>query len=306
MLFIIPKVIFRLIIVSFGLWVILSTSIPQLKLKFNNHQIKTNKFEVDQYPYDSLTSPEIIPIQNSTVYYIIGHPDDEVMFFSPSIIELLKPKYNNLIKLICFSNGNSLDDSLGKIRSQELYHSGRILGIEQKNIEILNYQDGMNVTWDSIKICQSLKKLIGTNHQNLVLITFDAQGVSNHINHVSLYHGSLKFFNTYYKKSTNKLYLLKSLNFLEKYSFTLLTNIELFFNHLSASLFSNLLNLNINVSFYQNLANKSSIKFYSDLNMLSISYAAMCYGHFSQMVWFRYAWLILSRYLTYNHLIEVV
>ena len=46
------------------------------------------------------------------------------------------------------------------------------------------------------------------------------------------------------------------------------------------------------------------VRLYSELNMLRLSYAAMAYGHFSQMVWFRYAWLLLSRYLTYNHLIE--
>ncbi len=37
------------------------------------------------------------------------------------------------------------------------------------------------------------------------------------------------------------------------------------------------------------LQNLNDIRFYSDLNMLSLSYAAMAYGHFSQMVWFRYA-----------------
>lgn len=309
MFLIIPKLILRLIGVSFLIWIFLSTTLPQLKLKFNSNQIKTNKFLTNQYPYTSITSPDTLPLQNSTIYYIIGHPDDEVMFFSPSIIELLKPKHNNEVKLICFSTGDSEDASIGLIRSEELFKSARILGIDQSNVEILPYQDGMNITWDALEVSKSLQSLIGTSPKlPLVLITFDSQGVSHHPNHISLYNGTLKFFNTYYKNQKSKLgrlYLLKSLNFWEKYSFTLLTNIELFFHHLSTP-FYKLFNFNINIGFFQNISDKSSIQIYSDLNMLSVSYAAMTYGHFSQMVWFRYAWLGLSRYLTFNYLIEVI
>ncbi|RKP29182.1 hypothetical protein METBISCDRAFT_28439, partial [Metschnikowia bicuspidata] len=69
----------------------------------------------------------------------------------------------------------------------------------------------------------------------------------------------------------------------------------------------NVLNININISFFDSFAHKQlpCIKVYSDLNMLSVSYAAMAYGHFSQMVWFRYGWLVLSRYLTFNHLTQI-
>jgi N-acetylglucosaminylphosphatidylinositol deacetylase len=315
----IPVWIVKTISLSFVIWILLSTVLPQMIMKRSSIQIQTNQFKKASYPYSSITSPTPLPIQNSTVYFIIGHPDDEVMFFSPSLLEISKPKNNNKVKLICFSSGDSVDESIGRIRSQELFHSAKILGISKEDVTVLDFKDGMNETWDSNDIKSALGDIIGLSHSGPVaLVTFDENGVSNHPNHISLYHGTLNFFRTYYKSkkqdissvpgnslaSTNKLYVLKSLNFWEKYSFTFLTNLELFVDQLSKLIFSNLL-VNVNISFFsQNL--NPSIKFYSDLNMLSVSYAAMSYGHFSQMVWFRYGWLILSRYLTFNQLNEIL
>ncbi|KAK6204667.1 N-acetylglucosaminyl phosphatidylinositol de-N-acetylase [Scheffersomyces amazonensis] len=313
----IPGEAVRIVVWSFIIWIVLSTIIPQALVKYTNIEIQTNKYTKNTYPYNSLTSPTPLPIQNSTVYFIVGHPDDEVMFFSPSIIEISKVKYNNHVKLICFSNGDSVDESMGKIRSHELYESARILGISAEDVIVLEdeFKDGMNVKWDSNLIKQALVANVDMNDIETpkVFITFDESGVSNHPNHISLYYGTINFFNTYFKKSdnTNKLnsiFVLKSLNFWEKYSFTLLNNVELFVDHLSKLLINNILklNANINITFFSKKNFKSaSIFIYSDLNMLSVSYAAMSYGHFSQMVWFRYGWLILSRYLTYNHLIQL-
>ncbi|KAK6465807.1 N-acetylglucosaminyl phosphatidylinositol de-N-acetylase [Scheffersomyces coipomensis] len=311
---------FQIVIWSFVTWIILSTVIPQALSKYTNIEIQTNKYTRSDYPYNSITSPVPLPIQNSSVYFIIGHPDDEVMFFSPSLIEISKVKYNNNVKLICFSNGDSVDESMGKIRSHELVESARILGVPQDNVIVLqdDFKDGINIEWDSDLIKQALYENVDFNNntQPKVFITFDENGVSNHPNHISLYYGTINFFNSYYSnkdKSSlpikHKLFVLKSLNFWEKYSFTLLNNVELFVDHLSKLLINNILkiNVNINVSFFNKKElTSSSIKFYSDLNMLSVSYAAMAYGHFSQMVWFRYGWLILSRYLTYNHLIQLI
>lgn len=309
MIFKIPKLIARLIGISYLIWIILSTAIPQILIKYTNSQIQLNKYEPSKYyPYNSITSPTPLPLKNSTVYFIIGHPDDEVMFFSPSMIEISKPKHNNKVKLICFSRGDAVDDSFGNIRSQELIQLARIIGINENDVITLNdYKDGMSEHWDSLKIGKSLNEIIDLNSESPnILITFDEFGVSNHPNHISLYHGTKKYYESIKSNNDVKLYVLKSLNFIEKYSFTLLTIIELFVDHLSR-LFDSILKININISFFSNnIYNKSSsIKFYSDLNMLSVGYAAMAYGHFSQMVWFRYGWLIFSRYLTFNHLIEV-
>lgn len=308
MIFRIPSLLLKLFISSTILWIVLSTVVPQVLMNYAEEQIQSNNFEKSIYPYNSLTSPTPLPIQNSTVYFIIGHPDDEVMFFSPSLIEISKKKNNNDVHLLCFSNGDSIDRSIGKIREEELYESARILGLNKENVIVLDkFKDGMNETWDAIELQESLEKLIGSQKESLVLITFDEKGVSHHPNHISLYYGTLRFFRTHYSKNTEKykLFVLKSLNFWEKYSFTLLNNVELFVDHLSKLLISNILGIKINISFFNKDLDHSSIKFYSDLNMLSVGYAAMSYGHFSQMVWFRYGWLLFSRYLTFNHLIEI-
>ncbi|CAI5757023.1 unnamed protein product [Candida verbasci] len=300
MIFTIPKLLLRTYIISFILWIIFTTVIPQVSLKYKDSRIKTNKFDTTTYPYSSITFPKSLPITNSLVYFIIGHPDDEVMFFAPSLIELSKSKYNNYIKLISLSKGDYLDDSWGSIRSNELVRSCEILGIDKSNITIENFRDGMNQNWSNVDLKSTLRKHI-KDVENLVLITFDNQGVSKHPNHISLYHGTKLFV----KSSKNKptLYVLKSLNFAEKYSFTIFSNIEIFFDIIS-NFIQRFIPVNINISFFNKASIGKNVKIYSDLNMLSLSYAAMTYGHFSQMVWFRYGWLLLSRYLTFNHLIE--
>lgn len=303
-----PKFVFKFVGFSFLLWVLLSTAIPQVSLKLTNKEIQTNKFLQSTYPYNSITSPSPLPIADSDVYYIIGHPDDEVMFFAPSLLEISKKKHNNRVHLVCFSKGNAVDPSMGVIRSEELRQSARILGVKESDVIVLDgYADGMNVLWDAADIGTSLSKIV--KEPRSVLITFDEQGVSNHPNHISLYHGVRSFYENYLKRKSpeNRLFVLKSLNFWEKYSFTLLTNVELLVDLISKHFLSNILKLNVNVSFFNQIPREGppTIRFYSDLNMLSVSYAAMAYGHFSQMVWFRYGWLLFSRYLTYNNLIQV-
>lgn len=288
------KSILRIIPISFVIWIVLSTIIPQTITKYHNNQIKSNSYTSSYFPYDSISNNTIT---DREIYFVIGHPDDEVMFFSPTILELSKPIYNNDIHMICFSKGDAEDKSMGAIRHQELMRSAQILGIDSSKVKVLDFTDGMDEEWPIFNINKSLKTVI--TEPKAVLITFDEQGVSNHPNHISLYHGVRHFA----KENKNIMFKLKSLNFLEKYSSTLLTNIELFVNHFSKLIISQMLNININVSFFD--PREQSFKFYSDLNMLSVSYSAMAYGHFSQMVWFRYGWLILSRYLTFNNIIKV-
>lgn len=324
-------------ITSFLVWVVLTTVIPQTLIKYANKEIQSGKFLTSGYPYLSLLGAS--PIQNSDVYYVIGHPDDEVMFFAPSLIELAKPKNNNTVNLICFSNGDATDESMGHIRTAELVQSARILGVHSDRVTVLGldqYKDGMNIQWDAEDITKTLESYIDHTSvgSSLVVITFDDKGVSGHPNHISLYHGVRRWYNKNFTRPSYhnllkknvaalavavrsgsgnvvdcKIYGLKSLNFWEKYSFTVLTNVELFVEHLSKLIISNILKFNVNISFFNPVPAQPHtpppIMFYSDLNMLSVAYAAMSYGHFLQMVWFRYGWLLLSRYLTFNQLIPI-
>jgi N-acetylglucosaminylphosphatidylinositol deacetylase len=62
-------------------------------------------------------------IRKHNILYVIAHPDDEAMFFVPSILELRR---TNNLHLLCLSNGNA--DGLGKIREKELHASCKYLG----------------------------------------------------------------------------------------------------------------------------------------------------------------------------------
>jgi len=57
-------------------------------------------------------------IKGKNILYIIAHPDDEAMFFQPSIVTL---RDKNKLFLLCLSNGNA--EGLGRIREKELERS---------------------------------------------------------------------------------------------------------------------------------------------------------------------------------------
>jgi len=49
-------------------------------------------------------------IHDRHIALLIAHPDDEVMFFSPTIMALTKPELGNTLQVICFSSGKGLQD----------------------------------------------------------------------------------------------------------------------------------------------------------------------------------------------------
>jgi N-acetylglucosaminylphosphatidylinositol deacetylase len=57
-------------------------------------------------------------IEKRNILYVIAHPDDEAMFFVPSIIQL---REKNDLYILCLSNGNF--DGLGKTREKEMHSS---------------------------------------------------------------------------------------------------------------------------------------------------------------------------------------
>lgn len=292
-----PLLLAQVVATSFILWVCLSTAIPQLTRKYSSPENYSSDPGLARVPAGPRTS-----ITDSEIYFVIAHPDDEVMFFLPALIELSRPALNNKVHLLCLSTGDAAGATMGKIRSAELRRSAQIMGLSDALVVVLSlFRDGMDEKWEPAAIEAVLKKHIKLNAK---VVTFDADGVSGHPNHVSLFHG-VKRFVTDRQKQGLKLYVLKSVNFFEKYSFTMLTNVELAFHHLLKLVVGKVFNINVNISLFNLTVGEKSLHFYSDLNTLSVSYAAMAHGHYSQMVWFRYGWLVFSRYLNHNQLVEV-
>lgn len=48
------------------------------------------------------------PIEDRTVLLVIAHPDDEAMFFAPTLLGLLAPSAHNTVHLLCLSTGMCL------------------------------------------------------------------------------------------------------------------------------------------------------------------------------------------------------
>lgn len=273
---------------SFLLWGFLSTFLQS----DSTSSISTSStFTLNNIP-TSLT--------NKKIQVLIAHPDDEVMFFAPSIIELNKPKYQNQISLTCLSVGN--DQGLGQIRHEELVASLRILGVS--DYEIINdeskFKDSMEIEWDSATVAEYVSK------DTDVVLTFDEYGISNHPNHKSLYHGAIA--------SGKSVFALKSWKINEKYSSTLATNIQIVLRLLDffVSVFINKvkpygIESYVPTTLLQKLHQKlhENVHIFADLPSTILGVAAMSNAHSSQMVWFRWGWLAVSKYGNSNELIQV-
>ena len=46
-------------------------------------------------------------ITNKRICLLIAHPDDEAMFFSPTLLALTEPELGNHVKILCLSTGIS-------------------------------------------------------------------------------------------------------------------------------------------------------------------------------------------------------
>lgn len=119
-----------------------------------------------------------------TIVGVFAHPDDEA--FGPSGTLALLAKENPLY-LICVTNGDAAtgipDESLGKIRQEELRASAKVLGIT--DVFFLNFLDGTlsNNVYHTIaaKIEEILEKI-----KPEMLITVENRGVSGHLDHIAV------------------------------------------------------------------------------------------------------------------------
>ncbi|KAK2046303.1 GlcNAc-PI de-N-acetylase [Colletotrichum somersetense] len=281
-----------------------------------------------------LLTPRLPTLENKRICLLIAHPDDEAMFFAPTVLALTKPDTGNHVKILCLSSGDA--DGLGETRKKELVKSGMKLGLQQEQdvfvIESPDFQDSMTKTWDEAKIASLLGRAFAPQlarqraageepRANIdVLVTFDAAGVSSHPNHVSLYHGARAFVSALSSDprwpSPVDLYTLTSVSVARKYSS---------FLDALPTLFSWATTPGSNPPKPPKKPKKTeeeedssdeddddeddyhptALVFLSDLGAgggWATAWSAMTTAHKSQMVWFRYGWITLSRYMVLNDL----
>jgi N-acetylglucosaminylphosphatidylinositol deacetylase len=201
--------------------------------------------------------------QNGNYLLVIAHPDDECLFFAPILLSLHSNTY-----VLCLSNGHNH-------RSDELRRSCTQLRVKDYKIidDQINLKDDQSVSWSSDAILGHVKQSI--RQWNIsTLISFDQYGISGHRNHSAIYYALLKL------PQTGQIHFLslQSLPIYQKY-FTLFELLRVYF--MSNSIRSKTFILPI----------KDSL----------IPHKAM-FEHRSQLVWFRYLYLLFSRYIWINDL----
>ncbi|CAB3407751.1 unnamed protein product [Caenorhabditis bovis] len=207
---------------------------------------------------------------SSRVLLLIAHPDDETMFFAPTIRALLQSGHR--VFTLCVSNGNFYGK--GSIRSRELCLAVSRLGISASDLTCLDYDefaDGDN--WNR----QNLSYVVMRHVEVLAvdaIISFDNYGVSGHKNHISCFEALQIAYSNGVVPSDVQIFVLDSIPLFRKY-------IGLF-----DALFS---------------FGRSPFFYFARFRDVGACWAAML-AHRSQFVWFRALFIVFSRFVYMNSL----
>ena len=174
--------------------------------------------------------------QHVATLLVTAHPDDEAMFFVPTIDSLQRhlrdgDEKQEDIALLCLSVGGA--DGLGNIRRRELIDSAvGVLGFASNLVESVDdprLQDGPKERWDPSAVAEKIarfveEKLSRSNH--LTIVTFDSYGVSGHPNHGACLEGVKEYLRVLSRKQqglrrTVQAWELESVGLARKYSFLL-------------------------------------------------------------------------------------
>lgn len=58
--------------------------------------------------YTAAITTRFPTLTGKRILLLIAHPDDEAMFFGPSLLALTKPELGNHVKILCLSSGAQL------------------------------------------------------------------------------------------------------------------------------------------------------------------------------------------------------
>ena len=217
-------------------------------------------------------------------------------------------------------------ESLGQIRKGELAQSASILGLRSENdvlvIEDPAFPDSMTTTWDAEKIARILTSAFTSSINSKVrlqagktdsndvaptatidvLVTFDQRGISDHPNHMSLYHGAIAWIKEMMKGKSGwecpvTVYTLRSTNVLRKY----VSVLDAPFTMLSCVLNS----MSIAGKRRSENTMPERLMFVSDIGAYWKAQNAMVNAHKSQMKWFRWGWIGIGRYMVVNDLKKI-
>lgn len=210
---------------------------------------------------------------NKNICLLIAHPDDEAMFFGPILRHLAKSK--NRIYVLCMTSGDYYGK--GGLRAKEMKLSCCCLLEESLiNLTIVNepekLPDHPSQDWDEDLAFDTIKNYLKQNSIEY-LFTFDKFGVSSHLNHCFLNKLALRL-----KKHTDlilkHIFELETVNRLRKFIFIF--------------------------DLIKTILIRSDFKVVSWPNDYKLAFKSML-KHKSQLAWFRWLYLITSRYMLINN-----
>ncbi|XP_062448797.1 N-acetylglucosaminyl-phosphatidylinositol de-N-acetylase [Rhea pennata] len=207
------------------------------------------------------------------VLLVTAHPDDEAMFFAPTVLSLARAGARAAV--LCCSAGNYYNQ--GEIRKKELEQSCLLLGIPASNITVVDHRDlpdNPALQWDTQLLATFMLKHIEADNINLV-VTFDAGGVSGHANHTSL--------------CTALSYLHSERKLPEGCRVLTLESVNLFRKYISI--------LDVPISC---LLSRDALFILTEEEAEQARRAMRC--HRSQLLWFRHLYMLFSRYMVINSL----
>ncbi|VDN12673.1 unnamed protein product [Dibothriocephalus latus] len=200
------------------------------------------------------------------ILLITAHPDDECMFFSPFLMSM--KSMNIEVDLLCLSRGDYYGS--GEQRVEELQKSVRVLGINR--VKVVNdplLPDDPSVTWPLHKTTKYISSTAKEWHSEL-LVTFDSYGVSGHSNHRQIY------------KAVYKLCSVE-----ERFEAIMLRSHFAFIKYC------------LPIAFPLTCLHSPSLTFYSPFCSIFSAHKAML-QHRSQLMWFRYLYIVFSIYMYAN------
>ncbi|KAG2007669.1 hypothetical protein GB937_008319 [Aspergillus fischeri] len=274
--------------------------------------------------YYLANDPRLVPVafqEARSILLVTAHPDDETLFFSPSITYRREDQHVQRALLVISSGRFDIHssrlmltrlgdyDGIGERRRQEIHDSCSVLGIVPDRCVVLDnaeLQDNPKKWWDG----DLIKGLVASHVQKWnvdLIITFDDGGVSGHINHRAVSAGVRKYITS--TPNAPPVYTLQSTFLLRKYSSLLdliSTSIPFSWRILKAILTSPA------SSTADRVHDLSPLEAYNDKVLLVspwrtylVSRAAFT-QHASQYSWDRSFYLVLSRYMWFNNLNKLV
>ncbi|XP_011557274.3 N-acetylglucosaminyl-phosphatidylinositol de-N-acetylase [Plutella xylostella] len=214
-------------------------------------------------------------LKTKRVLVAVAHPDDECMFFGPTIYRLCEQGAD--VYILCLSNGNF--EGLGSTRRKELWEACQELGVPEQNICLVTdtrLPDDPKAQWPVPVVAKLLQHQLDALDID-TLVTFDRGGVSSHKNHTAIFYAVAYMFVEKLLPKRCTVYTLDSVNIVRKY-----------WGYLDLPL-----------SFL--LSSKRYFVRWTESRRV----AGAMRRHRSQLAWFRRLYVALSRYMVINTLRRV-